>query len=244
MSHTIRQKQNSFFYQLCGEILKNVSSTTYLGLNISNDLKWSTHVRDLCSKASSRLGFIRRNLQHCPLTTRKNAYLALVRSVMEYGAAIWDPYLKTDIDRLEKIQNRAIRFIQRDYHSRNHGCVDRMRTHLELQTLQERRREIRLTLFFKITQGLTPAIQIQNHLTPLENDKRKIRARQFENFVTSNPIDKYNQNNNNCFRIPNTRKPECRNSFFLKTAQEWNSLDKETVTAASINAFRAKLRRG
>ena len=87
------KNKTSFFYQLCGEILKNVSSTTYLGLNISNDLKWSTHVRDLCSKASSRLGFIRRNLQHCPLTTRKNAYLALVRSVMEYGAAIWDPHL-------------------------------------------------------------------------------------------------------------------------------------------------------
>ena len=103
---------------------------------------------------------------------------------MEYGAAIWDPHLKTDIDRLEKIPNRAIRFIQRDYHSRDHGCIDRMRNHLELQTLQERRREIRLTLFFKIAQGLTPAIQIQNHLTPLDNNKRKIRARQFENFVT------------------------------------------------------------
>ena len=96
------------YYQLCGEILKTVNNTTYLGINISNDLKWATHIKDICSKASSRLGFIRRNLQHCPLTTRKNAYLALVRSSLEYGAAIWDPYFKSDIDMIDKIQSRAI----------------------------------------------------------------------------------------------------------------------------------------
>ena len=74
------KNKTSFFYQLCGEILKTVNNTTYLGINISNDLKWATHIKDICSKASSRLGLIRRNLQHCPLTSRKNACLALVRS--------------------------------------------------------------------------------------------------------------------------------------------------------------------
>jgi hypothetical protein len=27
---------------------------------------------------------------------------------MEYGATIWNPYLKGDIDKLKRIQNRAI----------------------------------------------------------------------------------------------------------------------------------------
>jgi hypothetical protein len=34
---------------------------------------------------------------------------------MEYGATIWNPYLKGDIDKLERIQNRGIRFIM--------GCI-------------------------------------------------------------------------------------------------------------------------
>ena len=203
-----------------------------------------THQRHICSKASSRLGFIRtrRNLQHCPLTTRKNAYLALVRSSLEYGAAIWDPYYKTDIDRIEKIQSRAIRFIQRDYHSREHGCVERMRHQLQLENLQDRRRDIRLTLFFKIVQGLTPAIQINNHLASVNVNKRQIRARQFENCISNNPIAKYNQNNNRCFKIPQS-KIELENSFFIRTGKEWNCLNQETVDAASINAFRASLKR-
>jgi hypothetical protein len=34
---------------------------------------------------------------------------------MEYGATIWNPYLKGDIDKLERIQNGAIRFVKKDY---------------------------------------------------------------------------------------------------------------------------------
>ena len=149
---------------------------------------------------------------------------------------------KNDIDRIEKIQSRAIRFIQRDYHSRDHGCVERMRHQLQLDTLQNRRREIRLTLFFKIAQGLTPAIQLNNHLEPVEKNKRQIRAKQFDNCISNNPVQKYNQNNNKCFRIPQS-KIELENSFFMRTAKEWNNLAQETVDATSIDAFRARLRR-
>jgi len=42
---------------------------------------------------------------------------------MEYGATIWNPYLKGDIDKLEKIQNRAIRFIKKDYKTRTPGSI-------------------------------------------------------------------------------------------------------------------------
>ena len=242
MSYYLSQKQNILLLPTLWRNLKNADNTTYLGLNISNDLKWATHIKDICSKASSRLGFIRRNLQHCPLTTRKNAYLALVRSSLEYGAAIWDPHFKTDIDRVEKIQSRAIRFIKRDYRSRDHGCVERMRQELQLETLQDRRRNIRLSLFYKIAQGLTPAINITDHLTPVNNNKRQIKAKQFQDCISNNPVDKYNQNNDRCFKIPQS-KMEYENSFFIRTAKEWNNLNQETVDAASINAFRAKLRR-
>jgi hypothetical protein len=37
---------------------------------------------------------------------------------MEYGATIWNPYFKGDIDKLERRQNRAIRFAKKDYKSR------------------------------------------------------------------------------------------------------------------------------
>ena len=67
-----------------------------------------------------------RNLQHCPKECRKNAYISLVKSVLEYGATIWDPYQKNDIEKLEKIERRGARFINKDYRSREEGCIDKM----------------------------------------------------------------------------------------------------------------------
>merc|ERR1712049_94088 len=56
------KKKSSYFYQLNNTILQEVTSNPYLGINISNDLKWSNHVNSVCKKASSTLGFMRRNL--------------------------------------------------------------------------------------------------------------------------------------------------------------------------------------
>jgi hypothetical protein len=61
---------------------------------------------------------------------------------MEYEATIWNPYLKGDIDKLERIQNRA----KKDYKSRETGAITRMREDLELETLEERRLSLRLIL--------------------------------------------------------------------------------------------------
>ena len=98
------RKKSSYFYQLNSTILKEVNTNPYLGLNISSDLKWSSHINGICKKASSTLGFVRRNLHSCPKETRLTAYTSLVRPLLEYGAIIWDPYTQQDIDRIERIQ--------------------------------------------------------------------------------------------------------------------------------------------
>ena len=145
--------KTSHFYTINDQILKQVQDNPYLGLTISDNLKWKTHLNNICKKASSTLGFLRRNLRHCPKPCRKNAYLALVRSKLEYGSIIWDPYNQCDIDRLERIQRSAARFITRDYRSRQEGCVTKMLQELDLPTLQERRRQQRLTFLYKVVKG-------------------------------------------------------------------------------------------
>ena len=112
---SIRNKLNYLFYSLDNSILKNVTSNPYLGLEISQDLKWHTHINNITIKASRIIGFLQRNLQHCPLECRRTAYLSLVRSKLEYGATVWDSQYKNDIEKLERIQHRAARFIKQDY---------------------------------------------------------------------------------------------------------------------------------
>ena len=46
-------------YTLEGTVLENVESIKYLGVTITSDLKWNSHIRNVCSKANKTLGFLR-----------------------------------------------------------------------------------------------------------------------------------------------------------------------------------------
>ena len=64
------QKPLTYMYTLDNHILEKVTNNPYLGVILSEDLKWATHIKfssmdinKICNKANSTLGFIRRNLK-------------------------------------------------------------------------------------------------------------------------------------------------------------------------------------
>ncbi|XP_074649597.1 uncharacterized protein LOC141904816 [Tubulanus polymorphus] len=135
--YIIRGREKSqYLYFLDNVALKQVQSSPYLGLLLSEDLMWGKHIDSIVKKASSTLGFLRRNLRHCTENSRRTAYLALVRPILEYGASVWDPHVRSDIDHLERIQKQAARFITQDYKSREPGCITKMLNRLCIPTLR------------------------------------------------------------------------------------------------------------
>ena len=156
----------------------------------------------LGKKTNSTLCFLRRNLHHTPQSCRKNAYLALVRSKMEYGSVIWDPYTKQDIQKLENVQRSSARFIMKDCHSRQEGCVTEMLNELKLPTLQDRCRDQRLSLMYKVVERHVPAINPDHYIQP-QRQRRAIRATRFTDYEHKNIVENYSTNNSKCFkRIP------------------------------------------
>ena len=77
--------------------MEKVTSMKYLGVHISSDLSWSTHIDIITSKARRTLGFIYRkfyrNVNSSVLT---KLYTTLVRPLLEYCCAVWDPHLQKD----------------------------------------------------------------------------------------------------------------------------------------------------
>ena len=236
------KNKTSYFYQLNNTILQEVPANPYLGVMISNDLKWNTHINNVCKKASSTLGFVRRNIQHCPTQTRRAAYLALVRSSLEYAASVWDPYTVAEIDKLEKVQRRAARFISKDYKSKQKGCVTKMLQEHNLPPLQERRKEIRLALFYKIANGSLPGLPDTEYLTKYA-DKRLRRGKNFDGYVYTNIVEDHEIRHSKCYIPPTATSDIYKNSFFVKTTIEWNSLKEEQVTCLSSDSFKASLQK-
>ena len=164
-----RRNQLSCMYTINGEVLKTVDKAKYLGVTIANTLSWSTHTSITAGKANGKIGFLWRNLRHCPKELKEQAYFALVRSIIEYSAAVWDPHLKKDIAQLERVQRRAARFVTGD--SSWSSSVTSMIKDLGWDSLEDRRRDIRLALFYKAVHGLT-AVETEGILVPADPQTR------------------------------------------------------------------------
>ena len=204
-------------YELCGVILEEVVTAKYLGVTISNNLEWSKHIAIVTKKASNTLSFLRRNLRYCPRKAKETAYLALVRSTIEYSSVIWDPHLQKDKDQLEKVNRRAARFVTNTY-DRQRSASDLLQK-LEWPTLEHRRSNQRLTMMYKVVQGLVavPA----SSLEPADTRTRANHAFKFRNITTATT--------------------QYKHSFFPRTIPEWNGLKKEVAESGSLNMFRDRL---
>ena len=90
-------------------------SIKYLGVTITNDLRWNTHLSNVCTKANKTLGFLRRNLYSCPQEVKEAVYKGLLRPVLDYGSSVWDPPGVVLQEELESVQKRAARFVTGNY---------------------------------------------------------------------------------------------------------------------------------
>ena len=98
-------------YTLEGTVLENVESIKYIGITITSDLNWNTHVSNVGTRANRTLGFLRRNLYSCPQEVKGAAYKGLVRPVLDYGSSVWELPVVVLQEELESVQKRAARFV-------------------------------------------------------------------------------------------------------------------------------------
>ena len=151
MSLSRSKKHVNAIYKLGNAALSAVHSFTYLGVEITCDLRWNNHVATVVKKASNTLNFVRRNLYRCNGHVEELSYISLVRPQLEYATAAWDPYTSCNIKDIEMVQRRAARYVKRDYQRTT--SVTSLLDSLHWQSLQDRRRNARLLHFFKALHG-------------------------------------------------------------------------------------------
>ena len=78
---------------------------------MNGNMKVSEQCRIAACKGNQVLGMIRRNITYKEKSLNVPLYKAIVRPHLEYCIQAWSPYLRKDIDMLEKIQRRATKLI-------------------------------------------------------------------------------------------------------------------------------------
>lgn len=205
-----------YTYEIDGRAVNFVNSYTYLGINITNDLTWNSHIEKICRKASHKLWFLKRNLKYATPDTKLAAYKACVRPILEYASPVWDPFTATNIDKLETIQKRALRFIYSRYSpSSSITCMYEL---AGLDSLVRRRKINRLKFFYELVQGKYK-INIDHYVERASHCRTRSHHLQFSTEIPRTDSFKY--------------------SFFSRTTSDWNCLPANAVHATSVNAFLA-----
>ena len=116
------------------------------------------------------------------------------------------------------IQRRAARYVLNRYHYS--ASVTEMLNELGWKSLEERRRNMRLTMMYKITNSLV-AINGALYLRP-----RLIQNRKCNEFA---------------FILPSTGPDYFNYSFFPRTIKDWNFLPNQVVEAPTMDSFKTRL---
>ncbi|KAI8501334.1 hypothetical protein Bbelb_206050 [Branchiostoma belcheri] len=98
-------------YEMQGRTLEDTSEERDLGVIVDKKLKFHAHCNAAAGKAFRTLGLIRKSFQRLDETTVPLLYKTMVRPIIEYGNAIWGPYLKGDQELLDRVQHKATRLI-------------------------------------------------------------------------------------------------------------------------------------
>ena len=93
-----------------GTLIPEASSCKYLGIILRSDLSWADQVSYAVKKAWKALHFTMRILKKVNSNTKSFAYMSLVRPILEYGAACWDPCREGLISALDRVQKKAVKF--------------------------------------------------------------------------------------------------------------------------------------
>lgn len=201
-------------YTSHGIALRVEDSAKYLGLTMTTRLDWGTHIGNISGKANRTLGFIRRHLWRAPKKIKETAYNTMVRPQLEYCSTVWDPHTKSNIYQVERVQRRAARFVQHNYH--NTSSVTDMLSHLGWESLEQRRHRARLVFMYKIVHGVV-AIPAAQYFIPVT---RSLRGQhQYAYFRPHASTDYY------------------KYSFFPRTIAQWNWLPSHVVQSPSPLSF-------
>ena len=136
-----------FDYSINGTVLNETTCERDLGVQISNDLKWSNQVNYAANKANQVLGSIKKTIKFQNKESLSRLYKAFVRPHLEYAVQVWNPYLKKDVKVLESVQRRATKLVPG---LKKLSYTDRLKE-LNLTTLEERRVRGDLIEMYKIT---------------------------------------------------------------------------------------------
>lgn len=204
-------------YSINGTILMETEVEKDIGVLVNKNLKPTSQCNEAARQGNRVLGQISRAFHYRDRHVFLNLYKQHVRPHLEFSVQAWCPWTSQDIDKLERVQKRAVGMISglkgKDYETKLQE--------LNLQSLAMRRTRFDMVQTFKILNNI-------DHVNP---DTW---------FNTFGNTDIVTRNRAYPLNLLNRRaKGDVRKNFFsVRVINTWNSLPNDIKNAKSVNVFK------
>ena len=148
-------------------------------------------------------------------------YFSFICPLLEYVDVVWNNCTQYESNELEKIQNEAARIVTG---ATKLASIDSFHTETGLETLGSRRKTNKLTMFYKMKNGLCP-----NYLASLVP-------------ATVGSASTYPLRNSSDLQTLHTNSLLYYSSFLPSAVRDWNELPEQTGNSPSLNIFENNLK--
>ena len=141
-------------------------------------------------------------------------YTVYVRPILESGCEVWSPLLKSNIDRVEKVQRYFTKRLNGLFYM---SYIDRL-NYLKIDSLESRRKKSDLCLFYNTVNGIVP-LDISDHYKIVKSARK-----------------------HNKYLYTFYSRTDVRKHFWInRLVKDWNKLGYDIVNSSSSNIFKNKL---
>ena len=139
---------HSLSIHIHNSLLEQTNSFKLLSVIFDSNLSCNDHIHNLTKKLSSKLAFINRLSKFLSNKMVSKLHAPLVQSHMDYGLAIWGNCGSTNMDKVQKMQNRASRIFSNNFRRNIPSSV--ILNKLDWMTVLNRRDYLLSVLIYKL----------------------------------------------------------------------------------------------
>jgi len=205
-------------YVLDGVKLQEVQQERDLGVEVSSSLKPSLQCTKAAAKAMQVLGIIKRNFVMNDEEDFRLLFNGYVRPHLEYCVQVWNPYLKKDIECLEKVQRRATKLVKG---LKNRPYSERLAL-LRTSSLEKRRWRGDLIQAYRIVKGIDK-VNVEHFFEIDDGGGHDLRGHNLK------------------VKVQRSRLQLRQGFFSQRVVCAWNSLPSSVVEASSVKTFKKRL---
>ena len=168
----ILKESTSYFTPNWELIIEEKESLRDLGVIMSNDASFSSHVEHVCGKVRQKSGWILRTFHTRQTWFLKLLWKTLVQPHVDYCSQLYFPHLNSDMQKIENLQQTYTKKIPEVRHL---NYWERLKT-LKMYSQERRMERYRIIYAWKILEGISPNCGLISQTSERRGRELKIPA--------------------------------------------------------------------